>query len=200
MVDGGGELPPLDFGPICRTTNCRGFRCVSRDINRWLERRGFKDHEAGAVTVTCAYEPGHPNRPLGFYALATVAEEVRSLPGRYFPYRGGDHFSALQLVWLATDNGFTRRGLGELMVGRVIRTFANVGPQIGLPHLIVIPDPEDHERLTRFYGRLGFSPYRDGESMFLPVQSAVQAVKAEEEALAAAAVPVPNPDAGDDKE
>lgn len=197
MADGGG-LPPLEFGPIQRSTNCRGFCCVNRDINRWFCRKALKEHSDGLVTVTCVFEAGRPKRPLGFYALATVPEEVRSLPGRYFPYRGGDHFSALQLAWLATDNGFIRRGLGELMVGRVIRTFASVGPQIGLPHLIVIPDPEDHGRLTRFYGRLGFTPYRGGESMFLPLQSAVQAVKAEEEALAAAAVPVSNPVAGEE--
>src|SRR5690242_12639086 len=123
MADG-GELPPLEFGPVRTSTNCRGFCCDSREIDRWFERRALKHHEGGLVTVTCAYEVGRPKRPLGFYALATVAEEVRSLPGRYFPHRGGDHFSALHLVWLATDKGFIRRGLGELMVGRVIRTFA----------------------------------------------------------------------------
>jgi GNAT superfamily N-acetyltransferase len=193
VANGGGELPPLEFGHVHRTTNCGGFRCISRDINMWFQRRALKEHSEGLVTVTCAFEAGRLKRPLGFYALATVAEEVRSLPGRYFPYRGGDHFSALQLAWLATDNGFTRRGLGELMVGKVIRTFASVGPQIGLPHLIVIPDRDDHERLSRFYSRLGFAPYRGGESMFLPLQSAVEAVGAEEQALAAASVPLPEP-------
>ncbi|HVM22511.1 MAG TPA: hypothetical protein VM308_04305 [Sphingomicrobium sp.] len=194
MANGGGDLPPLEFSQLCPDTNCGGFSCSNREINKWFQRKALKQHQSGAVVVTCVHERGHPQRPLGIYALATVAEEVRSLPGAYHRFRQADHFSALQLVWLATDRGFTRRGLGELMVGQVIRTFAAVGRQIGLPHLIVIPAEQDYERLVQFYAKLGFATYRDGEAMFLPIQSAVQAVEAEQAELAAAAVPIANPE------
>lgn len=140
--------------------------------------------------MTIARDPSKPDRPMGVYALATVAEEVSNLPGRYHLFRAGDFFSALQLVWLATDKAFEGRGLGELMVGRVIQTFAEIAPVIGLPHLIVLPDPKDHERLTKFYGKLGFTPYKDGEAMFLPVQAAVDAVNAERARREAEAVPI----------
>lgn len=128
------------------------------------------------MRVTCAIPEGSV-RPIGVYALATVAEEMSNLPGVYHRFRSNKHFSALQLVWLATDRGFEGRGLGSLMVGQVIRKFAEVGNQIGLPHLIVIPANEDHERLMRFYSLLGFSAYNDEEGMFLSLQSATDAIE-----------------------
>ena len=150
------------------------------------------------MRVTCAVEEGVPHRPIGFYALAAVVEKVSNLPANHHPFRGDGHFSALQLVWLATDNGFVRRGLGERMVGRAITTFAQIGSLIALPHLIVVPDPNDHDRLTRFYTKLGFSTYKDGEAMFLPLKSAVQAVNEIEAELAAEAVALPNPEEPDE--
>lgn len=189
----GDPLPSINFIPIGERMVRRGFRCASRDINSWFERKALKEHISGCVRVNCAVEDGLPHRPIGFYALAVVVEEVSNLPGSYHPFRGGGHFSALQLVWLATDRGFVRRGLGERMVGRAITTFAQIGPLIALPHLIVVPDPKDHDRLTRFYTKLGFTSYKDGEAMFLPLQSAVQAVSDIEAELAAEAIAVPNP-------
>jgi len=82
------------------------------------------------------------------------------------------------------------------MVGRAIRTFAQVGPEIGLPHLIVVPDPDDHDRLSNFYGNLGFASYRGGEAMFLDLQSAVEAVRVTERDAAAAEVPLSIDDIG----
>lgn len=153
------------------------MRCRNQEIDNWFAKKALKDHDAGAVRVTCAVEPSAPHRPVGYYAVATVAEEVSNIPGtNYHPFRGGTHFSAMQLVWLATDHAFTRRGIGSIMVGRVIRIFAEIGPTIGLPHLIVTPAVEDYERLVAFYGRLGFLPYKDGESMYLTLALAKDAV------------------------
>jgi GNAT superfamily N-acetyltransferase len=134
--------------------------------------------------VTCAV-PRDSARPIGVYALATVAEDVGNLPAIYHPFRSSNFFSALQLVWLATDKGFTGRGLGKLMVGQVIRVFADVGTKIGLPHLILVPAAEDRVRLTKFYSELGFTTYNDGESMFLSLQSAKDAIQKAEEAARA---------------
>lgn len=188
---GAPRLPPIEFASLERQTKTSGFTCVSREINTWFRGKAHRYHRDGSVRVTCAVESGKPARPYGFYALATVSEEVSILPGAYHRFRSAEHFSALQLVWLATDQAFERQGLGTRMVGRVIRTFAEIGPQVGLPHLIVIPDPADHERLTRFYGKLGFTPYRDGEAMFLDLQSAVEAVRVSSPKTASAAVAVP---------
>lgn len=86
----------------------------------------------------------------------------------------------MHLVWLATDKGFVQRGLGALMVGQVITIFADTGTKAGIPHLILTPAEEDKERLTRFYGGLGFGFYNDDESMFLSIEDARNAVDAEQ--------------------
>jgi hypothetical protein len=74
------------------------------------------------------------------------------------------------------------------MVGRVVSLFAQIGPQIGLPHLIVLPLKPD---LIPFYKDLGFEPYDNGSRMFLPVQSAIDAMT-----VAAEIVPADSLDAG----
>ena len=169
-------LPPVDFIELADTTNCAGFRCKNAEINSWLADKALKSHSSGSTRVTCAVERGKPHRPLGFYAVATVAEEVSNLSGPYHPFGRGQHFSALQLVWLATDHHFEEFGLGTIMVGRVTALFAEIGPRIGLPHLIVVPHPENHERLTSFYAKHNFKPYRGGEAMYLDLPFALDAV------------------------
>jgi len=136
--------------------------------------------------VTCALPEGEV-RPIGVYALSTVAEEVSNLPGRYRLFRSGGHFPALHLVWLATDHGFENKGLGKIMVGKVIRQFAQIGAEIGIPHLILTPAAEDKDKLVTFYSSLGFQPYNDGESMHLGIDDAIDAVIKAQEQYAAQA-------------
>jgi len=183
------ELPPIEFVSIGEDTNCAGLKCTNTEINRWFEKSALKEHLSGSLRVICAVEQGISHRPLGFYAIASVAEETANLPGLYHRFRKAEHFSALQLVWLATDKGFVDRGLGALMVGEVTRMFASVGPLVAMPHLIVIPHKQDHERLVKFYGDLGFKRYKDGEAMFLSVQAAVDGEAKIQAALAAMRAP-----------
>lgn len=171
------ELPPFKFAPLCERMKRGGLTCRNAEINKWFSRDAYKQHGRGSVRVTCAVAEDKPDRPLGFFALATVAEETSNLPGVYHPFRSGHYFSALQLVWLATDKEFESRGLGTIMVGSVIRAFATIGNTIGLPHLIVIPAKENKERLQGFYAKLGFEPYKDGEAMFLSLQAAIDTVE-----------------------
>jgi GNAT superfamily N-acetyltransferase len=173
----GDELPPLRYASLEPGHNCAGFKCTNREITQWVRKEAHKRHSDGSVRVTCAVPEGS-TRPIGIYALATVAEDVSNLPGIYHIFRASNYFSALQLVWLATDKGFTGRGLGKTLVGQVILKFVDIGSQIGLPHLIVTPAQQDKEELTDFYGELGFTPYNDGESMFLSLQAAQHAVVA----------------------
>ena len=170
------ETPSFEFVPLCGPIKRDGFRCTNPEINSWFKRRALKQHDSGLVRVTCAVDPDAPLRPLSFFALATVAEETSKLPGVYHPFGKAAHFSALQLVWLATDEAFERRGFGTIMVGSIIRRFAEIGPEIGLPHMIVVPARENRDRLIEFYSGMGFEPYKDGEAMFLSVQAAVDTV------------------------
>lgn len=167
----------MRFAPLTGEFNCDGFKCANREINKWVWRKAKLDHTPGVMNVTCAMPDGE-DRPIGIYATSTVAEEVANLPGKnYRLFRSGKHFPAMHLVWLATDEGFEDQGLGKIMVGRVIRDFAEIGTRIGIPHLILTPAQEAKEKLIDFYGKLGFQPYNDGESMHLSIESAIDALE-----------------------
>lgn len=171
----GEPLPPVRFVSLSQEHNCSGFTCANREITDWVRKRAMTDHAPGVMHVTCAL-PEDEARPIGIYAISTVAEEVRNLPGRrYLQFRGGKHFPALHLVWLATDRYFEGRGLGKLMMGEVIREFAGIGDRAGIPHLVLTPADQDKEKLEAFYSRLGFEPYKDGESMYLSIEKALDA-------------------------
>jgi GNAT superfamily N-acetyltransferase len=106
--------------------------------------------------------------------VASVAEEVRHLPGHsYHILSGGGHFPCLQLVYLAVDQAHQGKGIGISMAGAVTELFADIGPRIGLPHLILVPINDD---VIPFYEGLGFTCYLGGARMFLPLQSALEAM------------------------
>lgn len=171
----GEPLPPIRFVSLSHEHNCSGFTCTNREITDWVRKRASNDHAPGVMHVTCAVPDGSA-RPIGFYAISTVAEEVANLPGRrYLSFRAGRHFPALHLVWLATDKAFQNRGLGKLMMGEVIREFAHIGERAGIPHLVLTPAAQDKDKLEAFYSRLGFEPYKDGESMYLSIEKALDA-------------------------
>jgi hypothetical protein len=141
-------LPAIQFEPLSDGHDCSGFRCSNNEINQWVARKARKEHTPGVMHVTCAIPRGE-GRPIGVYALSTVAEEISNLPGKnYRLFRSGKHFPAMHLVWLATDMGFEDRGLGKTMVGRVIRQFAELGTQMGIPHLILTPANQDKIKLV----------------------------------------------------
>jgi ribosomal protein S18 acetylase RimI-like enzyme len=114
--------------------------------------------------------------PVGFYSIATVAESVKHLPGKYHLFGGGDYFPAMQLVYLGVDRRHQGREIGTSMAGAVVALFADVGQRLGIPHLILVPINND---VIRFYrDRLGFSCYKGTDRMYLPLQSAVDAMRA----------------------
>lgn len=115
-----------------------GFACGEHEIDSWFAKEALKEQDKGTILTTCAYLPGVAS-PVGFYALASVAEEVKSLKGEYHRFGQGHHFPCLQLVFLAVHVRYQRQQIGTSMVGAVTSLFAEVGPKIGLPHMILVP-------------------------------------------------------------
>jgi GNAT superfamily N-acetyltransferase len=123
--------------------------------------------------VTCASLAGS-KAAAGFYSLGCVTEEVRKLPGTsYAPFGGSQLFPCLQLAWIGVHKPMQGAQIGLRMLGRIVTTFAQIGREIGLPHLIVIPINDD---VKRFYAKMGFEEYDSGDRMFLPVQTACEVV------------------------
>jgi GNAT superfamily N-acetyltransferase len=167
----------IEYRGISAGTNCKAFQCGEREINRWFSKDALKSDTRGVVRVTCAHLPGN-DAAVGFFGIATAVEDVRKLPGYHYHLFGGSkQFPCLQLVYLAVQREFQGRSIGRTMVGSVIARFAEIGPIIGLPHLILVPI---NDRVIPFYENIGFQKYDGGARMFLPLQTALDAVRAEQ--------------------
>lgn len=114
---------------------------------------------------------------IGYFAIATAVENINKLKGfHYHAFGEGKWFPCLHLVNVAVRDKFKRRDLGKILVGTAITIFAEIGPKIGLPHMILTPI---NEGVIPFYEALGFKSYDGGARMFLPLQTAVQVVEQE---------------------
>lgn len=165
----------LSYQPIDEETDTKGFCCGERELDRFFARKAKKQHERGTILTTCAYLPGIAP-PIGFYSIASVAEEVVNLPDLPYHRLGEiEHFPAMQLVYLAVQRPHQGRGIGAAMAGAVIELFADVGQRIGLPHLILVPINE--EVIPFYQDLLGFSCYKERGRMYLPLRDAVLAMK-----------------------
>lgn len=165
----------LSYQPIEASTITSGFRCGARELDQFFAKKAKKQHERGTILTTCAFLPGI-GAPVGFYSIASVAEEIQNLPDRPYHRLGDcDHFPALQLVYLAVHHAHQGRGIGSAMAGAVIELFANVGQTIGIPYLILVPI---NDEVIPFYeDQLGFICYRDRCRMHLPLRDAVLAMR-----------------------
>jgi GNAT superfamily N-acetyltransferase len=148
------------------------FCCGISEIDTWFRTKSLRDHERRKHIVTCVHDAGLETNPVGFYALSTVIEEARLLPGiSYVPFFGNsNYFPCLSLVYLAVAQDRQRQGIGSAMIIRVILDFAEYGELIGLPLLILTPI---NDGVADFYGWLGFERYRRGSGMFLSLQTAI---------------------------
>lgn len=164
----------LEYRDLCADTDTAKFICGDAEIDKWFRTKSHRDHFSGKHIVTCARFDGE-EPVIGFYALSSVVEDAKKLPGvAFFPFSSDRFFPCVQLVYLAVHKPIQRRGYGAIIMGQVIRTFANVGAAIGIPALIVTPLNDDAKR---FYTSLGFEPYERGTRMFLPLQTALAAVE-----------------------
>jgi GNAT superfamily N-acetyltransferase len=76
---------------------------------------------------------------------------------------------------MAMHSDLQREGYGTIVLGEIVRVFAEVGSAIGMPAMILTPINEDAKR---FYKRLGFEPYDRGQRMFLGLEAALATIAA----------------------
>lgn len=160
------------------TTDFAGFVCGDSEIDKWARRDAYKHHDSRRHLVTLASFDDAPDHTIGFYALSIVVEMVANLGGDvpFFAFQDATRFSCLQLSYMAMEKSLQGQEHGTLVLANVIRTFARLGSEIGIPALIVTPGSE---RARKFYAeRGGFEPYAKGSSMFMPLRFAMLTVDA----------------------
>lgn len=178
-------LPDIDYSALTADTKRAGFTCGDSEIDKWFRNKALAAHEARKHLVTCASFVGEPDSVVGFYALSAVVEDAKKLPGvPYYSPFSDRQFPCIQLTYMAIRRDLQRNDeeYGTTVLGEVVRTFAEIGEQIGMPAMILTPVNDD---ARRFYKRWDFEPYYHNNRMFLPLQTAIATLAAAEaEALA----------------
>lgn len=167
-----GEVPRIEFKRLVKAACSKDFTCGERVVDKYFRKEAWDFHDRGPHRVTFSHLPA-AETAIGFYSLASVTEEIGKLKGQYWPFGGSNRFPCLQLVWLGVHTSFQGKKVGKRLVADAIATFAQVGARVGLPHLILVPISD---AVKPFYHELGFTEYDDGAKMYLPLQSAIEAM------------------------
>jgi len=172
------SLPEIEYRELRETSDFAGFVCGDSEIDKWARLHALKHHDSKKHLVTVAAFDDAPEQVIGFYALSIVVEKVSNLGGDvpFFAFQDATRCPCLQLSYMAMQKSLQGLEQGTLVLANVIRTFARLGSEIGIPALIVMPGSE---RARKFYSeRGGFEPYAKGSGLFMPLRFAMLTVDA----------------------
>jgi GNAT superfamily N-acetyltransferase len=137
--------------PLSDHHRIEDFSSGGKSLDDWLRRRARANQASGATRtyVVCEEE-----KVAGFYALASGAITVESVPGR-FRRNMPDPIPVAVLARLAVDRAYQSRGLGRAMFRDAARRVANAADAIGIRGIVVHAISEE---ARSFYLALGFDP------------------------------------------
>ncbi|MDO8297803.1 MAG: GNAT family N-acetyltransferase [Caulobacter sp.] len=144
-------------------------------MDRWFHEKAHTHHDKHHCRVTTIHAPGD-EVPVAFYALAIVAERLidkKSLIPSFL-LGGSGHFPSLRLEWAAVRHDLQGKGLGTIVMGRVLTVFSDMVAETGMPALTLKPL---NDRAATFYRRLGFiafGPNVLGRRMMLPAEKVIE--------------------------
>ena len=118
-------------------------------LDEWLKRRARANQVSGASRTYVVCEG---NRVLGYYALASGAVAVESVPGR-FRRNMPDPIPVVILARLAVDQSMQGHGLGRALFADAAQRVAQAADAIGIRGLLV---HAISDAARRFYLALGF--------------------------------------------
>jgi len=125
------------------------FQSGELSLDDWLKRRARANQVSGASRTYVACEGV---RVLGYYALASGAVAVESVPGR-FRRNMPDPIPVVILGRLAVDQSMQGQGMGRALFADAARRVAQAADAIGIRGLLVHAISDD---ARRFYLALGF--------------------------------------------
>lgn len=157
------------------------FTCSVPEIDRWFKRCKGK-HDRFAHRVTSVHFEDQ-SQIIGFYAMSMRLEEERMLSAPEkrswrdrFNVLSNNTFICLNLDYVAVRRDLQGRGIGTIIMGKVISDFATVASTCGVE---IMTGSAISEERCRYYESLGFMRYgyaRHQPQIFLPALAAIEIV------------------------
>ena len=154
-----GSLSPA--APLADHHQVDDFHCGEPALDDWLRRRARSNQASGATRTFVVCDD---DKVVGYYALASGAVTVASVPGR-FRRNMPDPVPVAILARLAVDQAYQGRGLGRALFRDAARRVAQAADVIGIRGIVVHAISEE---ARTFYHALGFERC-PGEPMTLVV-------------------------------
>ena len=141
--------------PLTAAHDVAGFTCGKPTLDHWLKTRALANQQRGFTAVMVVHEAG---RVVGYYGLAPTAVVANVLPRSIRTGQPPDPVPCLLLGQLATDIGWTGRGIGTGLVRHALERCVTAAGLVGGRALMV--NAIDDEAAA-FWQRRGFLPSRD---------------------------------------
>lgn len=141
--------------PLAAAHDVTRFICGKPSLDHWLKTRALSNQEKGFTAVLVVHEEG---RVVGYYGLAPTAVVPNALPRSIRTGQPPNPVPCLLLGQLATDIGWTGRGIGTGLVKHALQRCVAAASLVGGRALMVNAVDEE---AAAFWRRRGFLPSRD---------------------------------------
>jgi ribosomal protein S18 acetylase RimI-like enzyme len=166
-----GSANGYRFKPLAEDCRREALSCGVRDIDTFFRKKAWDHHCALRCRVTTVHDAADDTLA-GFYAVCITLEDDRFLDRRSHlkKFSIGRYFPALQVHYVAVRTQLQGRGIGTIVMGRIVGIFRDAAESLGVPVMtLVVLNPG----AAALYKRMGFVYYggHGSSRMLLPAQS-----------------------------
>ena len=155
--------------PLTAAHDVSGFACGKPTLDHWLKTHALSNQLKGFTAVLVVHEA---LRVVGYYGLAPTAVIPNVLPRAIRTGQPPDPVPCLLLGQLATDIGWTGRGIGTGLVKHALERCVAAAELIGGRALMVNAVDQD---AAAFWQRRGFLPSKDDPQILFRSIAAIAA-------------------------
>ena len=155
--------------PLTAAHDVSGFTCGKPTLDHWLKTHALSNQQKGFTAVLVVHEA---LRVVGYYGLAPTAVIPNMLPRAIRTGQPPDPVPCLLLGPLATDIGWTGRGIGTGLVKHALERCVAAAELIGGRALMVNAVDKD---AAAFWQRRGFLPSKDDRQILFRSIAAIAA-------------------------
>ncbi|AFY69649.1 GCN5-related N-acetyltransferase [Thalassoporum mexicanum PCC 7367] len=160
-------IKQLDFRPKSKN---HPFDCGNSDLNEYLLRYAWSNHNKGYAKVYIAVNPTKASRNiLGYYAISAAALNIDALPESL---RKGQpkQVPCVKIGRLANAIAVRGKGIGRKLLFHALYQTVEISKMVGVSGVTADAKIES----IGFYEKYGFLRLEDSNSFFLPIETIKQ--------------------------